>query len=310
MDLTQFDLNLLRVFEAVYLERSVTRAARRLHLTQSAVSNALTRLRAAFGDELFMRSANGVEPTALAEELYGPIGSALEGVRAAITLNLPFEPSSARTSFTLGMSDHAELVLGPLLIARVAREAPGVELTIRHCDKGTVFDLLDGGAIQIAAGILPEAPARMTRILLPRDFLVTLMRHDHPAAGRVFDLDCFLAYPHLLVSATAGRVGAVDRALTEIGRQRDLKAVVSHLLVAGPILQQSDLLCTMPDQVARSLADAFGLVARPVPLTLPPVRMSMIWHNRHDRQAGHLWLRRLAAEVAKVEIARTEGSQP
>ena len=305
MDLSRFDLNLLRVFEAVYQERSVTRAAHRLHLTQSAVSNALTRLRAAFGDELFMRTATGMEPTALAEEMYGPLRSALEGVRAAIALNIPFEAASARASFTLGMSDHAELVLGPPLIARVAREAPGVELTIRHCDKSTAFDLLDAGAIQIALGILPDAPARMTRILLPRDPLVTLLRRDHPAADAEFDLDCFLAYPHLLVSATAGRVGAVDRALQDIGRARDLRAVVSHLLVAGPILQRSDLLCTMPEAVARVLADAFGLVLRPLPLPVALSRMSMIWHNRYDRQPGHLWLRRLAADIARPEPGKT-----
>ncbi|WP_207459500.1 LysR family transcriptional regulator [Azospirillum sp. SYSU D00513] len=301
MDIARFDLNLLRVFEAVFQERSVTRAAQRLHLTQSAVSNALTRLRGAFGDDLFMRSAAGMEPTALAEEMYGPIRSALEGVRAAVALNLPFEPARAAASFTLGMSDHAELVLGPPLIASVARDAPAVELTIRHCDKGTAFELLDSGAIQIAVGMLPEAPARMTRILLPRDPLVTLMRDGHPAAEGAFDLERFLAFPHLLVSATAGRVGAIDRALAEAGRRRDLRAVVSHLLVAGPILQQSDLFCTMPEQVARSLAGAFGLAVRPAPLPVPLSRMSMIWHNRHDRQPAHLWLRRLMAGIARAE---------
>ncbi|WP_207485738.1 LysR family transcriptional regulator [Arenibaculum pallidiluteum] len=306
MELTRFDLNLLRVFEAVYRERSVTRAAERLHLTQAAVSNALARLRAAFGDRLFLRGPGGMTPTALAEELHRPILGALDGVRAAFDLRLPFDPASAEAAMVLGVSDHAEFVLGPALLARVAAEAPGLALTLRHCDRRNALPLLDEGAIQLALGVLPEPPERMTRQMLLRDELAVMVRAGHPAAGpsvASLDLDAYLAWPHLLVSAAAERTGAVDRALEAIGRTRRVAVVISHLLSAGPLLARSDLVCTLPGRVARPLAAAFGLVVFPVPagLSLAAASLSQVWHGRYDRQPAHGWLRRIVAEIAREQ---------
>jgi Bacterial regulatory helix-turn-helix protein, lysR family len=143
MDLDRLDLNLLRIFEALMAERHITRAAARLGLTQSAASNALGRLRAAFEDDLFQRTPTGMEPTALARELAGPVGAALDAVRAAVALNRPFDPAHAEESFTLGMSDYAEFVLAPPLIAALRARAPGVSVVVRHVDREVVTALLD-----------------------------------------------------------------------------------------------------------------------------------------------------------------------
>src|SRR5689334_24516284 len=188
MDPERLDLNLLRIFAALAAERHVTRAAVRLGLTQSAVSNALRRLRAAFGDELFQRSPAGMEPTALARELEGPVGAALDAVRAAAALNRPFDPATARDDLTVGMSDYAELVLGPPLIAQLAGTAPGLSLTVRHVDREVALDLLDQDRAQLAVGTLPEPPARMTRLVLLRDGFAVLLRRDHPALAEGLDL--------------------------------------------------------------------------------------------------------------------------
>jgi LysR family transcriptional activator of mexEF-oprN operon len=300
MNLDRLDLNLLRLFEALYAERHVTRAAMKLGLTQSAASNALRRLRESFQDDLFQRTPSGMEPTALAHALAAPVGAALEAVRAAVALNRPFEPAQAEESFTLGMSDYAEFVIAPPLVAALRERAPGVSLVIRHVDREVALALLDEDRVQLAIGIFPEPPARMTRTVLSRDELVVLMRPDHPAAGGL-DLETFLAWPHLLVSPVASREGAVDRALAVQGRSRRLTAVVSHHLVVAPILRSSDLLCTMARRLAAPLAAAFGLALRPVPagLGLGQQTTSLVFHNRYAQRPAHRWLRTLVAETAR-----------
>lgn len=300
MSVERLDLNLLRVFHVLYEERHVTRAAARLGLTQSAASNALRRLRASFQDDLFQRTPGGMEPTDLARELAIPVGAALDAVRAAVELNRPFEPTAARDSFTVGMSDYAEFVLAPPLVARMRERAPGVSAVFRHADRDVALALLDQDKAHLAVGIFPEPPVRMTRIVLLRDDFVVLLRPDHPAAGAL-DLDAYLGFPHLLVSPVASREGAVDRALAGIGRGRELAIVVSHHLVVAPILRDSTLLCTMARRLATPLAAAFGLALAPLPsgLVMPPQPTSLVFHNRYAQRPAHRWLRALVAETAR-----------
>jgi LysR family transcriptional activator of mexEF-oprN operon len=300
MDPGRLDLNLLRVFAALDRERHVTRAAARLGLTQSAVSNALRRLRAVFKDDLFQRAPGGMEPTALARELAVPVAAALDAVRVALELNQVFEPASAAEEFVVGASDYAELALGPPLVAALRARAPGVSLVFRHADREMALDLLDRDRAHLALGIFPEPPVRMTRIVLVRDGFAVLLRADHPAAGRL-DLDAYLAWPHLLVSPVASREGAVDRALLEIGRRRRLAVVVSHHLVVGPMLAGSDLVCTLAQRTARPLAERFGLALEPLPpgLALAPQPTSLVFHNRYVHHPAHRWLRGLIAETAR-----------
>jgi LysR family transcriptional activator of mexEF-oprN operon len=305
MDLDRLDLNLLRVFEALMAERHVTRAAARLGLTQSAASNALGRLRAAFKDDLFQRTPAGMEPTALARELAGLVGAALDAVRSAVALNRPFDPARAEEDFTLGMSDYAEFVLAPPLIAALRARAPGVSIVVRHVDREVVTALLDEDRAHLAIGQFPEPPTRMTRIMLLRDELAVLMRPDHPAVKEGLGLEAFLTWPHLLVSAVASREGAVDRVLANLGRERRLAAVVSHYLAAAPILRGSDLLCTTARRIAIPLAEAFGLVLLPVPaaLALGSQPTSLVFHNRYAQHPAHRWLRALITETARRLVA-------
>lgn len=309
MSLERLDLNLLRVFQAIDAERSVTRAAARLGITQSAASNALARLRTTFSDELFQRVPSGMEPTALARDLASPIGAALDAVREAVELNRPFDPASARDEFIIGVSDYAEFVLGPTLVAASQARAPQVSVVFRHSDREGALTLLDEDRAHLALGMFPEPPTRMTRIVLMRDRFVVLMRPDHPAA-EVLDLDAFVAAPHLLVSPVASREGAVDRALDTLGRRRTLAAVVSHHLVVAPILLRSDLLCTLALRLASPIAAAFGLALRPMPqgLALPAQPTSLVFHNRYVQRPAHRWLRALVAETARA-VQTVHGSK-
>jgi LysR family transcriptional activator of mexEF-oprN operon len=301
MDLDRLDLNLLKVLDALLAERHVTRAAARLGLTQSAVSNALKRLRATFRDDLFQRTPAGMEPTALARELATPVGAALDAARAALDLNRPFDPATAAAGFTVGVSDYAEFVLGPPLVAALRERAPGISLVFRHADREMALALLDDDRADLALGIFPEPPVRMTRIVLLRDAFAVLMRAGHPAARDRLDLAAYLAWPHLLVSPVASREGAVDRALAGLGQERRLAVVVSHHLVVAPMLQGSDLLCTLARRIAVPLAASFGLDLRPLPdgLKLVPQPTSLVFHNRYAQRPSHRWLRTLVAETAR-----------
>lgn len=301
MSLERLDLNLLLVFESLDAERHVTKAAARLGLTQPAMSNALRRLRTAFDDDLFQRTPTGMQPTALARELAGPVGEALALVRGAMALNRPFEPGQAVASFVVGMSDYAELVLMPPLMTTLQATAPGVSLVVRHADRETALELLDADRAQLAIGGFPEPPPRMTRVVLFRDELMALLRPEHPAAQGQLDLERFLAFAHLLVSPVASREGAVDRALAGLGRTRRLAAVVSHHLAVAPILRGSDLFCTMARRIARPLAAAFGLVVRPLPpeIVLSVQTTSLVFHNRYAQRPDHRWLRAQIARTAR-----------
>lgn len=293
------DLNLLRVFDAVARERHVTRAAQRLNLSQPAVSNALSRLRAALGDELFLRRPGGVEPTELARNLAPAVASVLDRLRETLAAHAPFEPATSGRVFTVALSEYAETVLAPPVLERMAREAPGCLLAIRHGDRTNAIDLLERGEAELALAVLAEPPALYTRVrLLPEAFLC-LMRQDHPLATGPMDVARFTAYPHLLHSPNGSRDGALDGVLIEAGHPRRLGAVVAHLSGVPDILKRTDMVMTLSARLARCLAATHGLALRAVPVDIRHVRLSLIFHRRFEADAGHAWLRRLLIAVAR-----------
>jgi len=284
------DVGLLRAFEAVLAERHITRAARRLNVTQSAVSNSLARLRRLFDDELFVRTPDGMQPTDTALSIAEPVAAALDAIRTALAVKLPFDPAGDEATFTLGLSEYAEMVLVPPLVALLGRTAPGIRLVVRHVERGDGLKLLDDGLIDLTAGVLPAPRPHMLAETLAHDDMATLMRRGHPAADAL-DLPVYLAHDHLLVSASGATVGAIDRLLEAEGRSRRLVAVVGHLSVVPAILRGSDLLCTLAGRLVRELAANHDLAWAPTPLPLRPLKLSMIWHRRQDRQPAHIWLR-------------------
>ncbi|MFL1463247.1 LysR family transcriptional regulator [Roseococcus sp. DSY-14] len=298
-DLSQLDLNLLRVFDAVARERHVTRAAQRLHLSQPAVSNALARLRAALGDELFLRRPGGVEPTAFAQALAAPVAEALDRLAETLAAQAPFDPATARRVFSVGVSEYAEAVLAPRLVARLGAEAPGCLLAFRHADRTNAEALLERGEAAMAVAVLPEPTALYTRIrLLPEGFL-TLMRPGHPLAEGELTLERFLSVPHLLHSPNGSRDGAMDWALEQEGRQRRLGAVVAHLSAVPAILLGTDLVISLSARLAGALAAAHGLLLRDPPVEVRHTRLSLVFHRRFEADQGHAWLRRLILAEAR-----------
>jgi DNA-binding transcriptional LysR family regulator len=300
-EIGQLDLNLLRVFDAVARERHVTRAAQRLHLSQPAVSNALARLRVALGDELFLRKPGGVEPTALALSLAGPVAEALDRIAETLSVRAPFDPATSRRVFPVALSEYAEAVLVPPLLERMGRDAPGCLLAVSHADRTNAFELLERGESQLAVAVLPEPTALYTRLrLLPEAFL-TLMRKGHPLAEGELTPERFVSVPHILHSPNGSRDGALDSVLKEAGHPRHLGAVVAHLSAVPAVLARTDMIITLSARLARQLCDAHDLACREPPVSVRHTRLSLVFHRRFEADAGHAWLRRLMLEVAREE---------
>ena len=298
-ELSQLDLNLLRVFDAVARERHVTRAAERLNLSQPAVSNALARLRVALGDELFLRRPGGVELTALATALSGPIAEALDRLAETLSVRAPFDPATARRVFSVAMSEYAEAALVPRVLERMHREAPHCLLAVCHADRTNAEPLLERGDAQLAIAVLGEPSALYTRVRMLPEAFMTMMRADHPLAEGELTLERFVSVPHLLHSPNGSRDGALDEVLREKGTPRRLGAVVAHLSAVPQILARTDMIMTLSARLATQLAEVHRLVLREPPIKVEHTRLSMVFHRRFEADPGHAWLRRMLIAEAR-----------
>lgn len=299
MDISSFDPNLLKAFDALHAERHVTRAGLRIGLGQSAMSGTLTRLRALFGDELFVRTPSGMQPTARADDLAGPVADALHLVRGALRAD-GFAPGTAERAFTVAMSDYAAFVLLPPLLARLGVEAPGIDLRVRGMfGRGEAVELLDGGEANLAVGIPVEASARILGRPLLLEGLACVARRGHPAFVYGPDLGAFVNAPHLLVSPEGDRAGLVDSKLAELGLERRVVLSLPQFLVAPFVVAETDLVAMLAARVARRFAAiGAGIDVHETPVALPDWPLALMWHRRSDAHAGTVWLRNIIAEVA------------
>ncbi len=316
MNFQNFDLNLLRVFDEVMAERSLTRAARNLSMTQPAVSNSLRRLREAVGDELLKRAGYGVEPTPVALALWPAVRQALEGLREAIAPS-GFEPANARISFVLAMADATAAMLMPPLLRRIMAEAPGVSLRVRPLTTRDPRSLLENGDIDAAIGYFPVAMAAITLRSMQEEEpdavdherlyegeYVCVMRRDHPLASGELTLDNFCAASHLLVSFSGRPFGFVDEALAAIKRNRRIVLTVNQFFTAGRVVAESDLLTVLPLHFLESTGMQHALAVRPLPMPVPVVHVDMLWHRRQRSRPAHSWLRDVVLEAAQTAFGR------
>ena len=299
MDVAGFDLNLLKAFDALYAERHVTRAGHRIGLSQSAMSGALTRLREVFNDELFVRSPTGMQPTPRADDLAGPISAALRLMRGVLQDD-GFDPATADHIVTIAMTDYAAFVLLPPLLARLADDAPCLDVQVRGIfGKDEVVDLLDSGEANLAISVPVDASARiLTRPLLQEGF-ACIARPGHPAFADGAGIKAFAAAPHLLVSPEGDRAGLVDRKLAALGLERRVVLSLPQFLVAPFVVADTDLIATLASRVARRFAAAnLGIAVYEPPVALSDWPLAMMWHRRVDDHPATVWLRDCIAEIA------------
>lgn len=293
--LRKLDLNLLVVFDAVNVERSVTKAAARLNMSQPAVSHALERLRAALQDDLFVRSPSGMVPTARAGQLAPVVRQAIQELGAVLDAD-PFDPANSDRAFTVAANNYAAIVLvSPILLA-AARQAPTVKLVFRPSGTLDVGRLLERGDLDLAlVNPVAEQEGLVSQTILNNPF-VALMRRNHPAARRL-TLPLLSRYPHLEISSSGEDARFVERALAAEGLPRRV-GVVAPFLAAPRILLATDMIAIVSHGIAAGFADLASLAVTPLPLPGPQVTLSAVWHARNTRSAAHSWLRRLVGDAA------------
>ncbi|WP_460422684.1 LysR family transcriptional regulator [Pseudomonas sp. ZL2] len=278
-NITDIDLNLLKVFEALHDEVSASRAAVRLGLTQSAVSAALRRLREVYGDPLFMRTGRGLAATLRANQLKPLISEALNKCRQSLALLDPQAEQFEGRAVTLGLSDDFEIAYGRALIEQVQRLAPGLRLIFRQTHSQIVARALLDRSLDLAlasGGFSARLLSR--RVLDEGDYLCLLDPHSMAPGQSALSLDEFVAREQILVSS-GGFIGIVDEALAELGLSRRVAASTSHFAALAYLLKGSERLATLPGHAARTIAETAGLVVLPCPLALPQYPVELGWRT-------------------------------
>ncbi|MCK6575111.1 LysR family transcriptional regulator [Myxococcota bacterium] len=303
IDVSQTDLNLLVVLDVLLQERNVTRAARRLHRTQSAVSHALGRLRAQLGDPLLVRVGGEMRPTPKAERLAGEISRLLRSIGRVLAQEGAFDPATTDRVFTLAGPDFVAAVL-PTLLAGMATTTPTAGVELVPAVRGMLRDVADG---RVDLAIAPAGLARtegLRSLSLATLEWAVYARADHPAVG-VWGLEAWAGHSHVRVRTTSGEESPVETAARAAGLHRRAGPYLPHFLLAPPLLARTDLLMTVPRAVLADVAPRFGLVALPCPLSLSPIALSMFWSAALDGDPAIVWFRRAVEAAARVAFAST-----
>ena len=292
----RIDLNLFRVLDAIYTHGGISAAARALHLTQPAVTHALNRLRAHFGDPLFVRQGNRVVPTERTRAVIGDVQQHLKALQAITRQQVSFAPASLELSFAVGFRDVLESIVFPPLMARLAREAPGVRLLSRRVAADEVGRELAAGTLDLVVDRRLPVGARVVSEHLLDESLVVAMRVGHPLAHVPLRRADYFAARHVAVSPL-GEAIALDVLLGQDGRFRQLRLICQHYFAACQTVAASDLLLTMPASYAASLAPLLPIVVQPLPLALKPIPILAYWHESRQGDRSHAWLRQQVIEV-------------
>jgi DNA-binding transcriptional LysR family regulator len=290
MNLRSIDLNLLVIFDSLMAERHVTRAAGRVGMSQSAMSNALARLRHLFDDELFIRGSSGMEPTPRALELGEQVARILRQAERMMSADVGFDPTVARRHFTARMSDAIGYLLLPRLVAHLAGVAPNVGLNVLHLSPDATLRALEADELDFAVSMALAQPSGIRSEPLFEDAMCCVMRAGHPLAGEALTLDAFLGTPHMKVSMSATDARFVDDVLARRGLQRTIALNVPHWLLVPPVLSSSDLLAVVPRKLATAFA-GHGLVTAMLPFESRSFSWNLYWHRRHEKSASNAWIR-------------------
>lgn len=290
LNLGTFDLNLLVVFETIMQERNLTRAGRRLGLTQPAVSHSLSRLRHLLKDELFVRTPEGMKPTPRAEQMGGPVREALRALQVTLEPD-QFDPLRSTRTFTLSVNNYAARALVPPLAGKLKELAPNVSLDARPSGTVDVLEQLDNGIVDVALTSLVASGERFKCASVMQDEFAVLLSRDHPAGSeQALSVEQLANIPHLVITSSGDDTHFIDEALEERGLSRRVAARVPFLSIVLMLLR-SDCLAVVPRKVGMGLVEICPLVLKPLPFPSPRIGVWMIWHRRLDAHPAQRWLR-------------------
>ncbi len=297
MDLHGFDLNLLVALDALLAEKSVTGAGRRIHLSQSAMSGVLARLRHALNDKLLVSSRGGMTLTSLAESLVEPVRSILEQVHQTILVNIPFAPATSRRVFTIAASDYAVTVLLTDALRRIGREAPGVTVVIMPLRERTPKS--DDLGLDLVIVPKAYAPAPWLHEVLFEDVFTAIVWDRHSSVGDTLHAEHFRRLPHAVVSFSDDtRINYDERLGEQAGVDLHAQVVAPSYHALPALIVGTERVATLQMRLAEKLAASYPIRLVPLPLPMPRLEEAMMWHPRLDRDAGHVWLRGVLRETA------------
>ena len=296
MNLSKVDLNLFIVFDAIYTEANLTRAGQIVGITQPAVSNALSRLRETFNDPLFVRTAQGMVPTPMAQNIIGPVRNALQLLRVSVQESRIFNPLQANKTFRISMTDLIEAVILPPLFQRLRRQAPAVQIESFLAKRRETTKELAAGRIDFAVDAPLNTDPQVRHVKLLEDRYVCAMRKGHPLAKDKISLDDYLSLTHIHISSRRSGLGLVDLALGKMGIQRKIALRSQHYLMASQVMQQTDMAMTVPE----SFAHRHGLHAVDLPVNdVPAQETHLYWHESTDQDPANRWMREQLIELCQ-----------
>ena len=297
VNVDDLDLNLLTVFDRVLRERSITRAAESLGLSQPAISNALARLRALTRDRLFVRAPAGMVPTAYAERIAPAIGQSLDAIRSALQRDTDFDATTSDRCFTLYVTDLGEAYFLPRLVARLAAAAPGIRFRTLPTPRDHPAAALQAGTVDLAIGNLPDLESGFYQQRLFRERYVCIVRDAHPFIGARLTPKRFEQAGHVLAAPSGTGHAAIERFLLEHGGRRAIAVEVQHFLAVPAIVAQTDLVGIVPTRIGRQALRDHPVRLVELPMAIPPFIVKQCWHARAHHDPGNRWLRRQIAEL-------------
>lgn len=295
-DLSSLDLNLLVVFDAIFKDRNITVAARRVGLSQPAMSSALARLRKSFDDPLFVRTSVGMQPTPHAQLLAIPIQRACELVAGALEIDSAFDPSTATYTYRFYMTDIGEAVYLPKLLAALAQRAPGVKIKVLRIPEQGEQASMAAGNVDLAVGFFPELRAGFFQQRLYSDQFVCLLRADHPLAGTRLSIERFASMRHAVVAtAGTGHEATIDRAVAK--HRLNISLTLPHFMALPLLVSQTDYVVIVPRRLALVFAGYGNLKIIESPIKIPSFEIKQHWHERYHHDPASRWLRALVSEL-------------
>lgn len=292
---------MLVILHELMIERSVSRTAKKLAMSQPAVSHALAQLREILDDELFIRARHGIKPTAKALELQEPLERALYNANEVINGPERWEPSSMKRTFHLAISDYGAYLFLPQLLSRVRRDAPGVNFMCSLAEHHNISRQVTNGSIHVGFCIPDSAYENLCTTSLYMDRFICLAGSKSKLAGRSkLTLKEYLALPHMIVSTSEQNYTDVDIILSQKGLQRRIAAVIPHYAVAASAMADTDMILTLPYRLVRSLPDYSQFYSFDPPIAGEEFSYSLIWHPRSQDDTRHMWLRNLIVQVGEV----------
>ncbi len=287
MRLPKVDLNLFTVFDVVYREGNLTRAARVLNVTQPAVSNALSRLRRVFEDPLFVRTPHGVSPTPVADNISGQVKEALHLLNVSLTEGEVFSPLTSDKSFRFGVHDFDEAILIPKLMEQLAALAPRVSIECYSVPRKDLESELSSGSLDFALDVALFSTVQLCRQQLNTQQYVCVVRPNHPGVGARLTLEQYLELEHIHVSGRPRGVGHVDMALDRLGQRRKIKLRMKNYLPGLQVVASTDLSLTIPGNLARM----YRMKILEMPFNVEPLEQYLYWHKSADRDQASTWMR-------------------